>query len=126
MPLALKFNILHHKPVMPLALKFNIVHHKPVMPLTLKFNILHYKPYIRMYILQNTLQSSEDTEDHTAILQNATQATFTLDQLQQQGGVTAISVLENGPQIYVIRIRGSAGRICHLENMKSYMSYLQQ
>ena len=55
-----------------------------------------------MYILQNTLQSSEETEDHTAILQNATHATFTLDQLQQQGGVTAISVLENGQQIYVI------------------------
>jgi hypothetical protein len=23
-------------------------------------------------------------------------------------------------------LRGSAGRICHLENVKSYMSYLQQ
>ena len=23
-------------------------------------------------------------------------------------------------------LRGSAGRICHLENAKSYMSYLQQ
>ena len=25
-----------------------------------------------------------------------------------------------------IILRGSAGRICHLENVKSYMSYLQQ
>ena len=23
-------------------------------------------------------------------------------------------------------LRGSAGRVCHLENVKSYMSYLQQ
>ena len=27
---------------------------------------------------------------------------------------------------YIFRIRASAGRIRHLENMKSYMSYLQQ
>jgi hypothetical protein len=28
--------------------------------------------------------------------------------------------------VYTNDTKGSAGRICHLENVKSYMSYLQQ
>ncbi|XP_052066071.1 zinc finger protein 76-like isoform X2 [Mytilus californianus] len=47
-------------------------------------------------------QSQEDTDNNTTVIQNTLPGTMTLDQLQQQGGVTAISVLENGQHVYVI------------------------